>query len=109
MSFDETLAGRVRRALAGRRGLVEKKMFGGLAFMMRGNMCCGVLGDNLVIRVGPVAHAAELKRPHTRVMDFTHRPMKGYLYVAPSGVTTAAALRSRLKPAISFVETLPSK
>ena len=109
MAFDAQLADRVRRALAGQRGLVEKQMFGGVAFMLRGNMCCGVLRDDLVVRVGPSAHAEELRRPHTRVMDFTHKPMKGYLYVAPKGVATAAALRSRLKPAIAFVATLPPK
>ena len=109
MAFDEKLADRVRRELSGHPGLVEKKMFGGLAFMLRGNMCCGVLRDDLVVRVGPEAHAAELKRPHTRVMDFTHKPMKGYLYVGAKGVATAASLRSRLKPAIGFVATLPQK
>jgi len=109
MAFDEKLADRVRRALAGQRGLVEKKMFGGVAFMLRGNMCCGVLRDDLVVRVGPEAHATELKRPHSRVMDFTHKPMKGYLYVAPEGIATAASLRSRLRPAIRFVATLPQK
>ncbi len=109
MAFDEKLAERIRRALASQRGLAEKRMFGGLAFMLRGNMCCGVLGDDLVVRVGPIAHEAELKRPHARVMDFTHRPMKGYLYIAPKGVATAASLRSRLKPALAFVATLPQK
>jgi TfoX/Sxy family transcriptional regulator of competence genes len=109
MAFDEKLADRVRRALAGQRGIAEKKMFGGLAFMLRGNMCCGVLRDDLVLRVGPDAYVAELKRPHARVMDFTHKPMKGYIYVAPKGVATAAALRSRLAPAIRFVTALPPK
>jgi hypothetical protein len=109
MAFDEELAKRVRRTLASQRGLAEKRMFGGLAFMLRGNMCCGVLGDDLVVRVGPIAHEAELKRPHARVMDLTHRPMKGYLYIAPKGVATAASLRSRLKPALAFVATLPRK
>jgi TfoX/Sxy family transcriptional regulator of competence genes len=109
MPFDEKLADRVRRALAGERGLAEKKMFGGVAFMLHGNMCCGVLRDDLVVRVGPDAHAAQLKRPHARVMDFTHRPMKGYLYVAPKGTATTAALRSRLAPALAFVATLPKK
>lgn len=109
MAFNETLAQRVRRVLAGQRGLVEKRMFGGVAFMLRGNMCCGVLGDDLVVRVGPAAHETELKRPYARVMDFTHRPMKGYLYVARKGVATAASLRSRLKPALAFVATLPRK
>jgi len=109
MAFDERLADRVRRALADQRGVVEKKMFGGIAFMLRGNMCCGVLRDDLVVRVGPAAHEVELKRPHARVMDFTHKPMKGYLYVGPKGVAGTAALRSRLKPALAFVATLPRK
>lgn len=109
MAFDEKLADRVRRALFGQRGMVEKRMFGGLAFMLRGNMCCGVLREDLVVMVGPAAHAAELRRPHARVMDFTHKPMKGYLYVGPRGVATAASLRSRLSPAIAFAATLPRK
>ena len=109
MAFDERLADRVRRALDGQRGLTETKMFGGLAFMLRGNMCCGVLGEDLVVRVGPDAHAAELRRPHARVMDFTHKPMKGYLYVGPKGVATLASLRSRLKPALAFAASLPPK
>lgn len=109
MAFDEALAERVRRALAEQRRVVEKRMFGGLAFMVDGNMCCGVMGEDLMVRVGPVAYEAELSRPGARVMDFTHRPMKGYLYVAPGGVATAGALRSRLKPALAFVATLPPK
>jgi len=109
MAFSEQLADRVRRELAGRRGLVEKKMFGGVAFMLHGNMCCGVLREDLLVRVGPEAHSAELRRPHARVMDFTHKPMKGYLYVGPKGVATAASLRSRLKPALAFVASLPRK
>jgi hypothetical protein len=109
MAYDEKLADRVRRELGDRRGVAEKRMFGGLAFMLHGNMVCGVLGSDLVVRVGPQAHEAELRRPHARVMDFTHRPMKGYLYVGPKGMATAASLRSRLKPALAFVGSLPRK
>lgn len=109
MPFDEKLAARVRSELGARKGLTEKKMFGGIAFMLRGHMCCGVLGADLVVRVGPAAHDVEVRRPHARVMDFTHRPMKGYVYVAPKGVKTAVSLRSRLKPALAFVSSLPPK
>jgi hypothetical protein len=109
MAFDEQLAERVRKEFSAHRDVTEKKMFGGLAFMLNGNMCCGVAGEDLMLRVGPDAHDAELRRPHARVMDFTHRPMKGFVFVAPAGVKTAAALRSRMKPAIAFVGTLPRK
>lgn len=77
MAFDEKVADRVRGSLARRRGVTEKWMFGGLAFMVHSNMCCGVLGDDLVVRVGAEAHDAALARPHTRVMDFTRKPMRG--------------------------------
>ena len=77
MAYDEKLAARVRGALAGRGGVEEKKMFGGLTFMLRGKMCCGVLKGDLVLRVGPDRAAGALKSPHARPFDFTGRPMKG--------------------------------
>lgn len=109
MPYDQRLAARVRQALSGQSGVTERAMFGGIAFMVRGNMCCGVLKDDLVVRVGPAAHEAELARPHARDMDFTHKPMKGYLYISSKGTATAAAVRSRLGPALSFVAALPPK
>ena len=70
MAFDEAVAGRVRKALAGTPDVVEKRMFGGIAFMVRGNMCCGVIGDRLMLRVGPKGYETALSRPHARADGF---------------------------------------
>jgi TfoX/Sxy family transcriptional regulator of competence genes len=80
---------------------VEKKMFGGLTFMVAGRMACGVVHDELMVRVGPDGHDAALAEPHTRPMDFTGRPMRGMVYVDPAGVASDADLASWLDRAIS--------
>lgn len=92
MSFDESLADRVRRVLGRRRGMAEKKMFGGLAFLLRGNMCCGVLRRDLIVRVAPDDTDDVLAKPHTRAFDFTGRPMRGWVVVEPAGCATDDAL-----------------
>lgn len=107
MAYDEKLANRVRKALATRKGIVEKKMFGGLAFMLDGHMCCGVLNDELVVRVGPERYDAALSRAHTRPMDFTGRPLTGFVYVGWRGVKTGAALAKWLREAAEYASTLP--
>lgn len=109
MSFDEHLAERVRGALGPRRQLVEKRMFGGLAFLLRGHMACGVAGEALMVRVGPDQHASALRRQGARPMDFTGRPMKGMVFVDPPGIRTAAQLRRWLASALAYVDTLPAK
>ena len=109
MAIDEHLADRVRRSLARRPDIAEKTMFGGLAFLLHGNMCCCVMGQDLMVRVGPAAYQDALAKPHARIMDFTKKPLKGYLYVGPKGVATAAALREWLARATDFVATLPPK
>ena len=83
MAYDERLAGRVREILSGQRSLKEKKMFGGLAFTVRGHMCCGVEKDRLVVRVGPEQYEAALKRKYAREIDFTGRPLKGLIMSTP--------------------------
>ena len=88
MAYDEQLAERIRGALRGRDGVTERKMFGGIAFMVGGNMAVGVIRDDLMVRIGSDAHDEALAQPHVRVMDFAHRPMKGMIYVAPDGVAT---------------------
>lgn len=93
MAFNERLAERVRAALDGRAGISERKMFGGLAFLLDGKMCVGVLGDELVVRSGAERYAESLKRPHARPMDFTGRSMTGMVYVAPAGTSRGAALQ----------------
>jgi len=109
MPYDEKLAERIRRALQGRRGIAERKMFGGLAFLWRGHMVCGVLGEDLMVRVGPDAYAQALARPHAREMDFTGRPMKGLVHVEAPGIRTSRQLASWLDRAMDFAASLPPK
>jgi TfoX/Sxy family transcriptional regulator of competence genes len=107
MSYDEKLADRIRRALGPRDDVEERKMFGGLAFLRGGRMFCGISKDDLMVRVGPEGYEAALEKPHVRPMDFTGRAMKGYVYVAPGGRRTDAALRAWVNLSASFVGTLP--
>jgi len=107
--YDEKLADRIRIALRPRRGLSERKMFGGLAFLLRGHMLCGVVGADLMVRVGAAAYEESLARPHAREMDFSGRPMKGLVYVAPPGVRTSRQLGSWLERGLAFVSALPPK
>ena len=109
MPYDDRLANRVRTALSRRKGLSERRMFGGLAFLLRGHMCCGVLRDELVVRVGPGRHEEALGRPHARPMDFTGRPMRGFVYVAPPGCKTDKSLREWVGLGVAFVRSLPAK
>jgi len=109
MAFDEALARRVRKALAGTPDVVEKKIFGGVAFMVRGNMCCGVIGDRLMVRVGPKEYETALSRPHAKPMDFAGRPMKGFVFVEPDGFASDGELRGWIAQAMEFVLTLPAK
>lgn len=109
MSYDNNLAERVRKVLTGHSGLEERRMFGGLAFMLRGNMCCGVVGDDVVIRVGPGEYGAALSEPNTREMDFTGRPLKGFVYVNAKGVASDKNLRDWVSRAVRFAGSLPAK
>src|SRR5258706_11928705 len=106
MSYDEALAARCRKFLASEPGLGEKKMFGGLSFLLDGKMACGILGEKLVVRIdGGDAFDRALRQPFVTPMDFTGRPMRGFLYVAPEGYAGAAALRPWLKAAIAYAPT----
>jgi TfoX/Sxy family transcriptional regulator of competence genes len=109
MAYDEQLAARIRAALAGVDGVSERKMFGGLAFLHHGNMACGVIGETLMLRLGPELGDAALDEPHTRPMDFTGRPMTGMVYVDPPGCATDAALGAWIDRALGFTTTLPPK
>jgi TfoX/Sxy family transcriptional regulator of competence genes len=109
MAYDEKLAERVRTALGRRSDVTERKMFGGLAFMLHGNMACGIMKDDLMLRLGPEAAAKTVKQKHARPMDFTGRPMTGMLYVAKEGVRTAKQLHAWLDKAEAFADTLPPK
>ncbi len=107
MAYDEKLAGRMRKLLVRRKGVAEKRMFGGLAFMLKGKMFCGVLQDDLVLRVGPEKYEAALARPHTRPMDFTGRPIKGFVFVGRGGVRTEKSLSNWLLQALEYAASLP--
>lgn len=109
MAFDEELAARVRRQLAGREAVTEKRMFGGLAFLVRGNMCCGVVGEELMVRVGADEYPAALEQPHAREMDFTGRALRGFVYVSPAGIAADRDLAAWVGRGASFAETLPAK
>ena len=109
MAYNPELADRMREALHGRQGFTEKKMFGGIAFMLNGNMCCGVANDDLMLRVGPQGYEAALDQPHARLMDFTGRPMKGFVFVGPDGLGDDDALEGWLQRGIAFVQSLPVK
>lgn len=109
MPFDENLAVRLRPLFQGQYAVTEKKMFGGLAFMVNGHMCCGIVGSDLMVRTGPDAFDHAVKRPHARPMDFTGRPMKGFVYVAPAGYLSDRDLQSWTQVGLDFVLSQPAK
>ena len=109
MAYDENLASRVREVLKRRRGVSEKKMFGGLAFMANGNMACGVIGEDLMVRVGPDAYEDALKKPGAREMKFTGRPMRGMVYVGPRGYRRKPSLEAWVLRGLTFARSLPPK
>lgn len=109
MAYSELLAQRVRDALAGQAGVTEKKMFGGIAFMLQGNMCCGVMKDELMVRVGPEAHAGAMAQPNTREFAMSGRPMPGWILVTPDGVATDEGLRDWVQRGVDFARSLPAK
>ena len=109
MAYDEKLADRIRQAVGRRAGVTEKQMFGGIAFMIDGKMFCGIQESNLMARVGPELHESSLAEPHVRPMDFTGRPMVGYVYVAPAGLKTDAVLAKWVERCLTVVSSLPAK
>jgi hypothetical protein len=109
MAYDEKLAGRIRTILKGKRDIAEKKMFGGVAFLLRGKMCCGVLNADLVARVGAESYETSLKRRHARPMDFTGRPIKGFVYVGPGGTRTRPDLQRWLDECLAFASSLAKR
>jgi len=108
VAYDEELAERVRELLADRPDLTERKMFGGIGFMLGGNMCCGVLGDELVARLGPDGDAA-LAEPHVRPFDFTGRPMSGFVLVGPGATESDENLDRWVAGCEAFASSLPPK
>lgn len=109
MPFDDRLAARVRRVLNGRSDIEEKQMFGGLAFMIRGHMAVGIVKTSLMVRVDVADQDELLERPHARPMDFTGRPMRGFLYVDAPGIATAPALKKWIAHGVDYAESKPVK
>jgi TfoX/Sxy family transcriptional regulator of competence genes len=109
MGFDRGLAERVRAQLAGTPGLTEKQMFGGLSFLVDGNLCVGVMGEELMARVGPAATEAALARPGSRLFDMGGRPMKGWVNVHRDALAADDVLAGWVDDALAFVGTLPPK
>ena len=109
MGYDERTAARTRRILMQRTDLTERKMFGGLCFLAKGAMCCGLVDSTLMVRVGPDQHDEALAQPHTRPMDFTGRPMKGFVYVDAPGIKTDAALTKWIDRSLAYLSTAPPR
>jgi TfoX/Sxy family transcriptional regulator of competence genes len=109
MAYDEDMAYRIRAVLAGQEGVTERKMFGGLAFMVNGHMCCGLAKGDLMVRVGPEQYEEALAQPHAREMDFTGRSMKGFVYVDSAGCGSDEDLRAWIDRGLAFVTSLQPK
>lgn len=109
MAFDNKLAERIRTQLAKRPGVTEKKMFGGLAFLLNGNMCCGVHGQEMIVRLDPAQTDQALSQRHTRLFDLSGRPMRGWILVQPKGLTTQAAVAKWIQVGVKYASSLPAK
>ncbi len=109
MAYDEPLAERVQDALSGRAGVSKRKMFGGIAFMIGGNMACGVINDDLMVRLDATEAERALAEEHVRPMDFTGRPMKGFVFVSPAGTDSDESLAGWVELAADHAASLPAK
>jgi TfoX/Sxy family transcriptional regulator of competence genes len=109
MAFDEALAARIRDGLAGKKGIAEKKMFGGIGFLLNGNMLVGVWKDSLIIRLGPEDGDAALREPHVSEFKVTGRSMKGWVLVGAEAVQEDSPVEAWIQRAIKFVGSLPGK
>ena len=109
MAFDESLASRIRDALARKKNIEERKMFGCICFLLNGNALAGVWKDRLIARLGPDEGEAALREPHVRAFDITGRPMRNWVAVEPGGVEDDGQLKAWIERATKFVRTLPKK
>jgi TfoX/Sxy family transcriptional regulator of competence genes len=109
MAYDEQLADRIRAELANARDVVERKMFGGIAFMVSGSMAVGIIGNDLMARVGPEGYERALAKPHAGVMMFTGRPMRGFVLVEAKGIATRAALKKWVAECAAVARRQPKK
>jgi TfoX/Sxy family transcriptional regulator of competence genes len=109
MAYSESLASRIRRFFQGRRGITEKKMFGGIGFLIHGNMCVGVSQTSLIVRLGPEQADSAREQPNVVEFDVAGRPLKGWVMIEAEGVETDEQLSEWIERAVEFVETLPRK
>jgi TfoX/Sxy family transcriptional regulator of competence genes len=109
VAFSESLAQRTRNSLACKRGVEEKKMFGGVGFLLQGNMLVGVWKDSLIVRLGPDDGEQAMREPNVKPFDITGKPMKGWVLVGPEGVDDDEELKTWIERASKFVKTLPAK
>lgn len=109
MAYDEKLAESVSAVLGSLPNIIEKKMFGGVGYLLNGNMACGVNKETLIVRVGPDGYQAALDEEHTRVFDMTGRPMTGWVAVEPEGLKSKEMLAYWVRQGVTFAETLPPK
>ena len=109
MAYDLKLAERVARLLKGRKRIIQRQMFGGVCFLLNGHMCCGVESRRLMVRVGPEQYNAALGKRHARPMDFTGRPLNGFVFVMPEGVRSREALKGWVDLGVRYASSLPPK
>jgi len=109
MAFDENLAERIRQRLARRKNIEEKKMFGGVGFLLNGNLLVGVWKDSLIVRLGQDQGDEALLEPHVKVFDITGKPMKNWVLVEPEGIKDDEQLNGWIQRAVKFVGKLPKK
>jgi hypothetical protein len=109
MTYNKNLSLRINKLLAENPALVEKKMFGGVGYLLQGNMACGVNKDDLIVRIGPESYGQAVIRPHVRPFDITGRPMKGWILVSPAGYNADEDLSAWVEQGVSFALSLPAK
>ena len=109
MAYDQDLASEIRAHIGEHPALTEREMFGGIAFMIGGNMAVGVTGDDLMVRVGKDAHDEAEARPGARMFDLSARPMRGWIVVAPEGFSTETELAAWIDQGVAYAESLPAK
>lgn len=109
MAFDEGLAQRIRENLTGLTKFEEKKMFGGISFLHNGKMICGVIKNDLIVRVGPDKYDELMKKPYTKEFDFTGRPMTGWIVVTPKAIEKEKQLSNWIEHGLNYAKSLPAK
>ena len=109
MAYNETLADRIRNLMRELPSFTEKKMFGGIGFMLQGNMACGIQKDEIIVRVGPDKYQETLTKPHAKSFDFTGKPMKGWVMIEAEGCQTDETLKSWVQLGVDFALSLPAK